>query len=278
MNKTLKLAIYCLLLTVLSAYFFASAPPPLMDTNQGKTISTRIALEILQQENARVREIYTKEIVGEGKKRNIKFSEDWKQEDVHAGMLPAQFLRETARYLERSNIPLGLFLGSDYAINQANQFEGEQKMMFEKIKYNRQPAYFYYSNAQRYTYMFPDIAVVKACVECHNDHKDSPKNDWRLGDVMGATTWMYPQEEITVDHFLQILAVLRRGFRTAYQQFLRETQSMAVPPKIGDLWPRSGLYVPSADIFMQEIGLRSSTHTLSGLMLSVAKPDKDERP
>ena len=222
--------------------------------------------------------ITTKEIVGEGKKHNIRFNEDWKQEDVHAGLLPAQFLRETARYLERSNIPLGLFLGSDYAINQANQFEGEQKTVFEKIKYSRNPAYFYYPDAQRYTYMFPDIAVVKACIECHNNHKESPKHDWQLNDVMGATTWMYPQEEISVDDFLQMLAVLRQGFRAAYQQFLLETQSMPVPPKIGNLWPRSGMFVPSADIFMQEINLRSSTHTLSGLMLSVAKLEKNEHP
>ena len=278
MNKTFKLAIYCLLLSVMLVYFFVSAPPPLMDDHQGRTIATRIALEILQKENALVRELYTKEIVGEGKKRNIKFSEDWKQDDVHAGLLPAQFLRETARYLERSNNRLGLFLGSDYAINQANQFEGEQKIMFEQIKYNREPAYFYYADAQRYTYMFPDVAVVKACVECHNDHKDSPKNDWQLNDVMGATTWMYPEEDIAVDDFLLMLAKLREGFQTAYQQFLQETQRMPIPPQIGELWPRSGFYVPSANIFMREISLRSSAHTLNGLMLSLAKPDKGERP
>jgi hypothetical protein len=255
-----------------------SAPPKLAENTQGKTIPTRLALELLQQENARVRELYTKEIVGEGKKRNIKFSEDWKQDDVHAGLLPAQFLRETARYLERSKIRLGLFLGSDYAINQANQFEDEQKAMFLKMKQDREPVYFYYPDAQRYTYMFPDIAVVKACVDCHNDHKDSPKSDWQLKDVMGATTWTYPQEYISVDDFLLMVGFLRQGFRAAYGQFLQETQRMSSAPQIGEHWPREGFYVPSAETFMHEVNVRASTHTLDSLMLSMMPLEKGGLP
>jgi hypothetical protein len=273
MSKTHKLLIYCLLLAVLLVYLFVSAPPPLAENTKGKTISTRMALQILQQENALVRELYTKEIVAEGKKRNIQFSEDWKQNEVHAGLLPAQFLRETARYLERSKIRLGLFLGSDYAINQANQFEGEQKTMFEQMKRSREPAYFYYPDAQRYTHMFPDIAVAKACVGCHNDHKESPKSNWQLNDVMGATTWTYPQEHVAVDDFLLMLVALREGFRAAYKQFLQEMQRMPAPPQIGELWPRDGFYVPSESVFMHELRHRSSTQTLNSLMLSLVEAD-----
>lgn len=271
MTKTHKFLIYCLLLITLLVYLFVSAPPPLAESAQGKTISTQLALQMLQQENALVRELYTKEIVGEGKKRNIKFSEDWKQESVHAGLLPAQFLRETARHLERSKFRLGLFLGSDYAINQANQFEGEQKTMFEQMKSSREPVYFYYPDAQRYTYMFPDIAVAKACVDCHNDHKESPKSNWRLDDVMGATTWTFPQESIAVDEFLLMLVALREGFRTAYKQFLLEVQQMPTSPEIGESWPRDGLYVPSENVFMREVRQRSSMQTLDGLMVSLAE-------
>lgn len=31
-----------------------------------------------------------------------------------------------------------------------------------------------------------DKLVAKACVDCHNDHPDTPKADWRLGDVRGV--------------------------------------------------------------------------------------------
>ena len=34
--------------------------------------------------------------------------------------------------------------------------------------------------------VYPDYAVVKACVSCHNNHKDSPRKDLKVGDVMGG--------------------------------------------------------------------------------------------
>ncbi len=37
-----------------------------------------------------------------------------------------------------------------------------------------------------FTAVYPDLAVVKACVACHNDHKDSPRTDLKVGDVMGG--------------------------------------------------------------------------------------------
>jgi hypothetical protein len=37
-----------------------------------------------------------------------------------------------------------------------------------------------------FTAIYPDPAVSEACVSCHNGHKDSPRDDFKLGDVMGA--------------------------------------------------------------------------------------------
>ena len=35
-------------------------------------------------------------------------------------------------------------------------------------------------------YMSADFASTEACVACHNTHPDSPRNDFKLGDMMGA--------------------------------------------------------------------------------------------
>ena len=37
-----------------------------------------------------------------------------------------------------------------------------------------------------FTAVYPDRAVVEACVSCHNNHKDSPRTDLAVGDVMGG--------------------------------------------------------------------------------------------
>jgi len=55
------------------------------------------------------RAIWTKEIVGEGKKAGLKFDEHWRDADLEAGPLPALFLRETAKSMERSPLRLSLF-------------------------------------------------------------------------------------------------------------------------------------------------------------------------
>lgn len=37
-----------------------------------------------------------------------------------------------------------------------------------------------------FTAVYADFAVVDACVTCHNNHKDSPRRDFEVGEVMGG--------------------------------------------------------------------------------------------
>jgi len=48
---------------------------------------------------------------------------------------------------------------------------------------------------QRYfTTVYPDFAISDACVDCHNDHKDSPRTDIELGDVIGGGVIRIPMD------------------------------------------------------------------------------------
>ena len=42
--------------------------------------------------------------------------------------------------------------------------------------------------------IYADVAVAPVCVDCHNDHKDSPKTDFTLGDVMGGVVIRIPKD------------------------------------------------------------------------------------
>ncbi len=42
--------------------------------------------------------------------------------------------------------------------------------------------------------VYPDKAVFPSCVNCHNGHKDSPKKDFKPGDVMGGLVVRVPLE------------------------------------------------------------------------------------
>ena len=43
-----------------------------------------------------------------------------------------------------------------------------------------------------FTAVYADTAVAPACVSCHNEHKDTPKSDFELGDVMGGVVLRIP--------------------------------------------------------------------------------------
>jgi len=90
-------------------------------------ISVEDAFRIIAHENEKTRTLYTKKIVGLGKKAGIGFHEDWEKADVEAGPLPALFLRGTSNEIQKTNVPLGLYLGSDFPIVKANKFTGVKR-------------------------------------------------------------------------------------------------------------------------------------------------------
>jgi len=252
---------------ILSIYLFATAPLPLpTNTASLQTVPTQLALSILNHENNVARSLYTKEIVLAGKKQGLKFDEDWKKNNLDAGPLPAQFLRETANQIEKSPQPIGLFLGSDFPVNSANRLSGKQMIFFNALKDTQQPQYFYADDIDRHIYMAADIAISRACVSCHNEHKDSPKTNWKLNDIMGATTWTYPDSHMDHDNLINMISTYRKSVQKTYGRYLEKVSGYRNKPEIGSRWPRQGFYLPSSDIFMQRFEQEASSTTLLSLI------------
>lgn len=251
----------------LSVYLFVNAPPPLAaERPHAGTIPIRAVFAMLEHENEAARALWTQEIVARGPAVGLAFDEHWRDGDVHAGPLPALFLRETARNLERSALGIGLFLGSPSPINAANRFTGEQATHFAALVAARAPQHFVDASTGMQTAMFADVAVSEACVSCHDQHPDSPKTDWRLHDVMGAATWMYPEAQVTSDRAIALVRALRTSIRQAYAAYLAKAATFPSPPRVGATWPRDGYALPTADEFMRELDRRSSPQTLLALL------------
>jgi len=275
-SKTFTVVVMAL--TALIVFLFVSAPPPLPEQAMpNANIPVATALRLVEAENDVVRGLWTKEIVGAGQQAGLEFNEDWREADEQAGPLPALFLRETARNLERDPVRLSLFLGSDSPINPANGFEGLQEEYFKQIRETGEPQFFLMSDTGLYTAMFPDEALVEGCVSCHNDHEDTPKTDWQLHDVMGATTWAYPNAMLTGNEALELLVALRTAFRGTYEAYLNKVAEFDNPPQIGARWPAEGYYLPSTDVFMTEVRRRTAEASLETLLkaasLSASEPD-----
>lgn len=236
--------------------------------NTENVFSVAEVLEMVSKENDVTRTLYTKAIVGKGKAQGMKFDEDWRKDDVEAGPLPALFLRGVAISIKKSPVPLGLYLGSDFPVNAANKFVGKQAVLFEKIKEDQKPQFFYDEDQKLHTAMFADLAGADACVTCHNDHKQSPKTDWKLGDVMGATTWQYPKDSLSYNETVAVLSSYAKGTVDIYMEYLDEIEAFekSEKPEIGDKWPAEGNYLPTAEVFLDSVRKLASYETMKHLV------------
>jgi hypothetical protein len=238
-------------------YLFVTAPPPLPEREAGEgaaRLPARVLLDAANIANAAARKIYTERIVSHGQEAGLAFAEDWRQPEREAGPLPALFLRLVASTLRQRGAPLGLFLGSDHPINPSNGFKGRQVEVFAGLREDRKPRYFEMAEDRAQVALYADVAVAAGCVACHNAHPATPKRDWKLGDVMGATTWTYPRPVLS-DHELRTgLAQVVDAVEEAYRTYLDKTRHFAEPPAIGPFWPGKGeRRLPDAETFMTAV-------------------------
>lgn len=256
----------------LGIYLFASAPSELPDTalanSAGEPIEVERMFNALNALNDAARGIYTKRVVGGGLKAGLKFGEDWAEPGVEKGPLPALFLRVVAGRIESKPPTLGLYLGSDEPINKSNLFTGEQAENFAKLKSLGSPLIDQVENVG-FVGMYPDLASVKPCVSCHNDHADSPKTDWKLDDMMGATTWIYPKGMLSPSEYLVVTEAFYRSVEEAYTMYLEKTAQFAEPVPIGPGWPEEGKrQLPDLETFMAAVKEQASPAVLSQMILA----------
>lgn len=136
------------------------------------------------------RTVYTQKVVNRLTldEKVIKASEHW-QED-RALVLPAQMFRMGAELVNEKELGVSYALISQWAINKKNlpRTEGEKLGMQALLKAQTQPFYTEEELAGKryFTAVYADNAVAEACIQCHNAHQDSPRSDFKKGDVMGA--------------------------------------------------------------------------------------------
>ncbi len=141
---------------------------------------------------------YTKLIVqrlGPNGADSIKPAEHWKDLD-NGAPLPAQMFRMGSEKVAEVTSEFTYSLQSIWPINAQNAPKTDmEKQGLEFIAAN--PGKNFYGKEKLgdktyYTAVYPDVAVSPACTTCHNNHKDSPKTDFKLGEVMGGVVIRVP--------------------------------------------------------------------------------------
>ncbi|MAZ89562.1 MAG: hypothetical protein CL693_18160 [Cellvibrionaceae bacterium] len=125
----------------------------------------------------------------------IKPAEHWKDLD-NGTLLPAQMFRAGAEAVAEMTDDFTYSLQSIWPINSQNA--PKTPMEKEGLEYiGANPGENFYGeetlgDTTYFTAVYPDVAVSDACTVCHNEHKDSPKTDFQLGEIMGGVVIRVP--------------------------------------------------------------------------------------
>ncbi len=142
------------------------------------------------------RTVYTKKVVNrlQNEENVIKATEHW--EDEKTLPLPAQMFRMGAEMASKADAGFTYSLLSMWPINTQNKPSTEiEKKGLEFVAANKGKNFYgeeELGGKKYFTAVYADTGVAEACVKCHNEHKDSPKNDFKLGDVMGGVVVRIP--------------------------------------------------------------------------------------
>lgn len=170
---------------------------------QASGISPKVMADALHLVMDSDRAVYTKKIVNRlaAKEKVIKASEHF--EDEKALVLPAQMFRFGAEMVaekaeKNPDINFTYSLQSLWPINKQNAPKTEaEKTGLKYVADN--PGQNYYTEEKLgdttyFTAVYADTAVAPVCASCHNEHKDTPRTDFKIGDVMGGVVIRIPIE------------------------------------------------------------------------------------
>ena len=157
------------------------------------------------------RTLYSKQVVEHLEEMNIvKATENWAQENTLP--LPAQFLLLSSQISKKKRLGMSYRLMSLWPVNKKNGPRSAfEKVGLEEVIKNPEEPYteiVSLSNELFFQAVYADKAEAKVCVTCHNGHPNSPKNDFKLGSVMGGIYISFPlgKEDQEIDKTEHLLA------------------------------------------------------------------------
>lgn len=149
------------------------------------------------------RTLYSSEVVNPlNTAKTINFIHDYNPTKVTVPV-PATFLIELGNNITKKNPEVSVRLYSDYPFPWRRK-EGGTRDNFERqaityLMQNPTQKFFRredFRSKPAFRYAEADV-LTPSCVSCHNTNRDSPKKDWKVGDVRGILEITQPLDTIT---------------------------------------------------------------------------------
>ncbi len=187
-NRSSLLAFISVLsLIVLGVLWLVSYIPVLVKDNAEREAvnmakSTAYQFKIL-------RSYYTKNVI-----QKIISNESVKPAINHKGIadripLPATMIHELSKLFEPGGSNIKIYSNFPFPHRASRQLDDFEKSAWQHLKIDSSSPFFRTEMINGKTYVrvaIADIMTDQSCVNCHNSHPDTPKTDWKLGDLRGV--------------------------------------------------------------------------------------------
>jgi hypothetical protein len=167
-----------------------AAHAQLFGKSEPKGIPLQQVADMLQSVMAADRTVYTTRVVNRLQNEEKVITADEHFVDKKALPLPAQMFRFGAEKAAETNKTFSYSLLSLWPVNKQNAPRTAAEKDGLKFVAENKGKNFYTEETlggkKYFTAIYADPAVSPACVSCHNGHDESPRKDFKLGDVMGG--------------------------------------------------------------------------------------------
>ena len=147
-----------------------------------------------------VRKLYTSEVTDRVEGHGIQITHDYATKEG-AIPLPATFSMELGKRISEQNTGMQARLYSDFPFpwrkDGGPRDDFEREAIHQLRQFPDQPFYRFEDFQGRPSLRYAVADRMEAgCVSCHNSHPDSPKTNWKLGDVRGVLEIIRPLDSI----------------------------------------------------------------------------------
>src|SRR5262249_29617609 len=140
--------------------------------------------------------LYSREVVDRLKDHNVPISPDYTLRPGTIPLPPTLTTLLARRISEREGGAVRLYSDHPFPSNKdrppPDDFENEALRRLrqdpEQPFYRIEP----WQGRRSLRYATAEVMRDKKCIDCHNQHADSPKKDWKLGDVRGVLEVILP--------------------------------------------------------------------------------------
>jgi len=148
------------------------------------------------------RSLYTSEVVGTAKAHGLEVTHDYEDKE-NAIPLPATLTMKLAESIGKGGSGVNANLYSDYPFPWRVEAGGGLRDDFARQAWQTlnensdEPFYRLEDVNGRRSLRYATADLMRpACVSCHNSHADTPKSDWKVGDLRGVLEVTLPMDRI----------------------------------------------------------------------------------